>query len=91
MALCVYDDQFVPTLIPCSTASFRLKKIRLPSTHKRMGLPSASRTTDKMRADVNLMFTMSKREQKITLGAKETHQVRLQADRERTRDLQTVI
>ena len=39
MALCEYDDQFVPTLTPCSAASLRLKNMRLPRTQSRLGLP----------------------------------------------------
>ena len=39
VALCEYDDQFVPTLTPCSAASLRLKNMRLPRMQRSMGFP----------------------------------------------------
>ena len=45
MALCEYEDQFVPTLTPCSTDSLRLKNIRLPRMLRGVELPRELRTT----------------------------------------------
>ena len=39
IVLCEYEDQFVPTLIPCSAASLRLKNMRLPRIQRSVGLP----------------------------------------------------
>ena len=42
IALCEYDDQFVPTFTPCSAACLRLKNMRLPRMHRSVELPQAS-------------------------------------------------
>ena len=67
MALCEYDDQLVPTLIPCSAASFRLKKMRLPRMQSSVGLPRAPKIVAGTSDQTVSSATMAKTETHIAL------------------------
>ena len=68
MALCEYDDQFVPALTPCSAASLRLKKMWLPRMERSVVLPVASRIVAGTRDNGNVLSAMESATTQIALG-----------------------
>lgn len=49
----------MPTLTPCSAASFRLKNIRLPSIQRSIGLPKSLRIAAGTNDVVNAVATLN--------------------------------
>ena len=67
MALCECDDQFVPTLTPCSAASLRLKNMRLPRIQRSVGLPRTDKVVDRVSDVWTSSVAMAKAAAHITL------------------------
>lgn len=57
----------MPTLTPCSAASFTLKNMRLPKMQRSVGLPRALRTAASTSDDKNLSSNTLNIEQDIAL------------------------
>ena len=62
-----YDDQFVPTLIPCSAASLRLKNIWLPRMDRNVELPKVCKVFITPGDEVAVSPAMEKAETHMTL------------------------
>ena len=68
MLLAVWDPQLVPSLTPCSPASFMLKNIRLPMMQRRVGLPRVTITfVKKNELELYLLSSILRMEHRIAL------------------------